>query len=70
MISNPDATLAAIYYDPRGGYYSRPIAAIDLEDGALAYVTDEYGDLIPADEFGDLAFIETNAVINGQEPAA
>lgn len=67
MLSNPDAALTAIYHDD-AAFFSRPIIAIDDTD--LCYVTDEYGDLIPADEWGDLAFIETNAVINGQEPAA
>lgn len=66
MLSNPDTTLVAVYHD-RDAFYSRPITAIGETD--LCYVTDEYGDLIPADEWGDLAFIETAAIINGKDAA-
>lgn len=66
MIANFDRTLVAVYTD-RDAHYSRPIASID--DEGCCYVTDEWGDLIPADEFDDLLFIDS-AVINGTEPAA
>lgn len=67
MIANPDRTLVAVYHDTNGGHYSRPILAIDND--YYCYVTDEHGDLIPADEWDDLAFID-NAIINGQEAHA
>ncbi|MDN5655649.1 MAG: hypothetical protein L0G46_11280 [Kocuria sp.] len=66
MIANPDRTLVAVYTD-HDAHYSRPIVSID--DDGICYVTDEWGDLTPADEFDDLLFIDS-AVINGEDHAA
>lgn len=66
MIANFDRTLVAVYKDP-DAHYSRPIVSID--DDGVCFVTDEYGDLTPADEFDDLLFIDS-AVINGEDHEA
>ena len=66
MIANFDRRLVAVYKDP-DAFYSRPIVSID--DDGVCFVTDEHGDLTPADEFDDLLFIDS-AVINGEDHAA
>lgn len=66
MISNFDKHLTAVYRDD-SAFYSRPIITVD--DDGICYVTDEWGDLTPADEFDDLLFIDS-AVINGEDHAA